>query len=184
MPDDRRATLEAIAFGDDPGVRPADRIRALELMSEATASEGALAATAAEVAALEDDLLAAELDALAAGDVLTLLRDEDERARRPATWAAIETAVRVLAGQLRIAPGREGLATREDEPEEAAPPESLNEAREAASAPLDAARDALDAPGVRPPELALPGIDADAFLESQRRAWGAGRRGRARRTGG
>ncbi len=30
--DDRRATLEAIAFGSDPEVKPTDRLRALELL--------------------------------------------------------------------------------------------------------------------------------------------------------
>jgi hypothetical protein len=32
--DDRRAVLEAIAYGDDPDLRPADRLRALELLRD------------------------------------------------------------------------------------------------------------------------------------------------------
>lgn len=35
MNDDRRAALEAIAYGDDVDVRPGDRLRALELLDDA-----------------------------------------------------------------------------------------------------------------------------------------------------
>lgn len=34
MTDDRRAVLEGIAFGDDPKLNPADRLRALELLAQ------------------------------------------------------------------------------------------------------------------------------------------------------
>jgi hypothetical protein len=34
MTDDRRAVLEAIAYGDDPRLTPADRLRALEHLRE------------------------------------------------------------------------------------------------------------------------------------------------------
>src|SRR5215212_5831496 len=36
---DRKATLEAIAFGDDPHVRPSDRLKALEMLGEETGSD-------------------------------------------------------------------------------------------------------------------------------------------------
>ncbi len=34
MPDDRRATLEAIAYGSDERITPGDRIRALEQLGQ------------------------------------------------------------------------------------------------------------------------------------------------------
>lgn len=34
MPDDRRAVLEAIAFGDDRTIKPSERLRAIELLRE------------------------------------------------------------------------------------------------------------------------------------------------------
>ena len=34
MSDDRRAVLEALAFGDDPKLTPSDRLRGLELLRE------------------------------------------------------------------------------------------------------------------------------------------------------
>lgn len=36
MNDDRRAALEGIVFGNDPGITPADRLRALELRQTET----------------------------------------------------------------------------------------------------------------------------------------------------
>jgi hypothetical protein len=35
MNDDRRAVLEAIAYGDDPSIKPAERLKALELLGPA-----------------------------------------------------------------------------------------------------------------------------------------------------
>jgi hypothetical protein len=53
--DDRRAVLEAIAYGDDPDLRPADRLRALELLREYRDDEDVASLLAREVAGLGED---------------------------------------------------------------------------------------------------------------------------------
>ncbi len=68
MNDDRRALLEALAFGDDPKVTPSDRLRALELLRAEHGGQGRpdfSDLTDAELDAAEDaDLSAALVDLL------------------------------------------------------------------------------------------------------------------------
>lgn len=58
MPDDRRALLEAIAYGDDPKVTPNDRLRALEMLDRLAIPEDDEAlAIGREVAGMTDEEL-------------------------------------------------------------------------------------------------------------------------------
>lgn len=58
MLDDRRALLEAIAYGDDPKVTPNDRLRALEMLNALTIPEDDEAlAIGREVAGMTDEEL-------------------------------------------------------------------------------------------------------------------------------
>jgi hypothetical protein len=60
-----RAVLEAIAFGDDPEVRPSDRLRALDLLAEQRDEDLSLEdLIRRDVARLSDEDLDAWLDAL------------------------------------------------------------------------------------------------------------------------
>jgi hypothetical protein len=86
--DDARAVLEGIAFGDDPMIRPGERLRALELLSAAEADRHCFCD---EVARLDGAALHELEDALLAG--LFLARDDDERRRVwPQTTAALDSA--------------------------------------------------------------------------------------------
>jgi hypothetical protein len=73
MTDDRRALLEAIAFGDDQRVTPSDRLRALEHLSRIEETDPPNAGYSSELASLEGEELDRHLDALLAekiaGDV-------------------------------------------------------------------------------------------------------------------
>lgn len=70
--DDRRALLESIAFGDDPELRPADRLRALDLLGAFEPDGGPrghaglraqfAAMSDTEIDALHDEMLAADLE--------------------------------------------------------------------------------------------------------------------------
>lgn len=59
--DDRRAVLEAIAYGDDPRLAPTDRLRALELLGQLGAVPGGMEGY---VAGLSDEQLEQELQAI------------------------------------------------------------------------------------------------------------------------
>lgn len=92
-PQRQRALAEAMAFGDAAGVRPADRLKALELLRELDAIEPDGMQTARELAGMPDHALQREVDALVAGLVgeilvgdrdgfprtLKIIRDEAER---------------------------------------------------------------------------------------------------------
>ena len=88
----RRAVLEAIAFGDDPGIRPADRLRALELLADGERVEEV--PFLREVMAIPAD----ELDALLARDVL------GNEGRYPPLTAAVRAEVERRARELAQAP--------------------------------------------------------------------------------
>lgn len=63
MPDDRRAVLEGIAYGNDPKVTPGDRLRALEMLHGGMdADEDAADYIARYVASLSDEQLDRELE--------------------------------------------------------------------------------------------------------------------------
>jgi hypothetical protein len=67
--DDRRAVLEAIAYGDDPDLRPSDRLRALELLRDYRDDEDVASLLAREVAGLGEDVAQATLDAMVAAEL-------------------------------------------------------------------------------------------------------------------
>jgi hypothetical protein len=71
MTDDRRAVLEAIAYGDDPELRPADRLRALELLREYRDDEDLDTIFRREIAEMNEDTLLAHLDSLLAFEFAT-----------------------------------------------------------------------------------------------------------------
>jgi hypothetical protein len=91
MSDERRAVLEAIAYGNDPAIRPAERLQALELLDR-IAPDDQWAIFREELAGLTSAELQLRLDAHVAAMFATA--DDDERSRAwPATMAALEAAV-------------------------------------------------------------------------------------------
>ena len=64
--DDRRATLEAIAYGHDPERRPADRLKALELLMLA-GEDPTPPSVRAQLAAMTEAELDAELRSFGIG---------------------------------------------------------------------------------------------------------------------
>ncbi len=100
MKDDKRAVLEGIAFGDDPKVTPADRLRALEQLRELEhGPDQATIEIAREVAAMSEAELAFEF----AGFMAPI---GDEASTPAMTEAEVERRVQthidqmVAAGQL------------------------------------------------------------------------------------
>jgi len=87
---EHRAYLEAIATSDDPGVRPGDRVRAIELLhAHDPDDEGVVDAAIVRAAWLSGDELDSEVDAVTAAFV-QLIRSDPELAKRfPLTVAAI-----------------------------------------------------------------------------------------------
>jgi hypothetical protein len=99
MNDDRRAALEAIAYGDDSEVRPGDRLRALELLEGVPGEQRPIAEYVQEVTG---EALDNELDPLLAGTVEAALTNPDDT-RYPALVAAFRRAVeRHAAAQVDV----------------------------------------------------------------------------------
>jgi len=90
MNDDRRAALEAIAYGDDSDVRPGDRLRALELLESVPGEQRPIAEY---VQGVSGEALDPELDALLAGTVEAALADPDRDTGYPHLVAAFRRAV-------------------------------------------------------------------------------------------
>lgn len=91
--DDRRSTLEAIAYGDDPELRPADRLKALEQLRELPDVESRDVCPSCQLAAdTPDDVLDRRLDQHVADDVAAALTDP-ERFPYPETIATVEREV-------------------------------------------------------------------------------------------
>ena len=61
---DARAVLEAIVYGSDPGIRPADRIRALELLGYGSHTSSSADRIRDDLESLHGDALDMELDDL------------------------------------------------------------------------------------------------------------------------
>ena len=85
---DRRAVLESIAYGDDAGVRAADRLRAIEMLRELDAAEPDHQAPS-ELAELRDAELDRYLDALLAEEIAADVLGPGER------WPTLAAALRV-----------------------------------------------------------------------------------------
>ena len=104
MNPDRRAVLEAIAYGNARDIRPGERLRAIELLAELAGDGDIDLELYRRVANLEGDDLQAEQDGIVAG-VLSASDDDDLRDRWPRTVEVmerrIEVRARVLADELR-----------------------------------------------------------------------------------
>lgn len=61
MPEDRRAMLEALAYGEDPDLKPSDRLRALEQLHELDRASDAAVDLAHEVLSMSEEALDREL---------------------------------------------------------------------------------------------------------------------------
>jgi hypothetical protein len=95
---DAQALLEAVAFGRDPDLKPADRLRALEMLSELDPEPDLDDAFRAEVARLDGPALDRELDALCGpGIVADALAGGD---RYPMMARLIRDAVEARAHEL------------------------------------------------------------------------------------
>ena len=86
---DGRAVLEAVAFGDDPSVRAADRLRAIEILRELDATEPDHQAPSSELAELRDAELDRYLDALLAEEIAADVLGPGER------WPTLAAALRL-----------------------------------------------------------------------------------------
>jgi hypothetical protein len=90
MPDDRRELLELLAYGRDPDVRPADRLRALELLEVMAGTEDVAVAIARELEHLPDEAIAELADAAQADIVGRIIRGDGATiALYPATAAVV-----------------------------------------------------------------------------------------------
>jgi hypothetical protein len=69
MPEDRRAVLEAIAFGSDREVKPVDRLRALELLRELD-GEPEPELRDHDLSGMSGEVLDAHLDALCGSEIV------------------------------------------------------------------------------------------------------------------
>lgn len=117
MNDDRRAALEAIAYGDDSDVRPGDRLRALELLDDAQRRRDA--DWQSQRKSDTDPELLARLDRSLAGYVLALAHGtEPPVPELPETAAALREAQERARAEARAALEPEP-EPREPEPEQA-----------------------------------------------------------------
>ncbi len=138
---DRRAVLEEIAFGGDPKVLPADRLRALDALAELDGGD-----FAAEVERASEGALDELLDAATATTVELLLDDDRATAARyPATAAALHAAVERRASEL----SRSRRRPRRREPEPPPEPAEISQAeqRDEPVVEADERADALLPPG-------------------------------------
>jgi hypothetical protein len=104
MSDDRRAVLVAIAYGNDPAIRPAERLQALELLDRMP-FEDEWEVFREELRGLSGEELQLGLDAVVS--TVFAITDEAERRRKwPATMAALDAAVdqRVVAALATMPP--------------------------------------------------------------------------------
>jgi len=86
---EHRATLEAVAYGDDPGVRPTDRLKALELLAQLDAeADGDGWRNRRPVPEHEHDLIAA-IDSNLAAYVLAMAYGQDVALDLPETATAL-----------------------------------------------------------------------------------------------
>ena len=85
-----RAVLEAIAFGNDPDLRPADRLRALELLRQIDSSDAPALEFARSLLALDDDALDEEIDASTTALLTLVFSDEEQAARYPRSAAFLK----------------------------------------------------------------------------------------------
>ena len=93
--DDARPVLEAIAFGDDPRISPADRLRALELLRDVAPIESNLIPR--EVAAMSNVMLDETLDALLGPEIVASALDDSGW---PVMGSLIREAVEARAREL------------------------------------------------------------------------------------
>jgi hypothetical protein len=93
---DRRLLLESIAFGDDPSIRPADRLHALEMLDDVANEEPG--DFRVELANLSGEQLDLELDAYLGGRVVASAVAGEHRF--PIMEAALAAAIEDCAGEL------------------------------------------------------------------------------------
>jgi hypothetical protein len=114
--EDRRELLELLAYGRDPEIRPADRLRAVELLREIDGGEDVETTIVRELAHLPDEALA-EMTDLAQADVVRRIIDGDVETMTlyPVTtavlrgaWASMPTSRRSPDSR----PGAEPSASR------------------------------------------------------------------------
>lgn len=91
MTDERRAVLESIAFAADPAIRPAERLRALELLNDADREKVCFCDQVAglsleELHRMEDEILAA----------LVFSRDADPADSMKSTWPQTAAALEII----------------------------------------------------------------------------------------
>jgi hypothetical protein len=97
--EDRQAVLEAIAFGRDRTIRPAERLRAIELLAEIAGDADLDLELYRRVANLDGDELQAEQDAIVAG-VIAAVDDAGLSARWPRTCEVITRRIEARAREL------------------------------------------------------------------------------------
>lgn len=144
MSDDRRALLEAIAYGDDPKVTPNDRLRALEMLDRLAIPEDDEAlAIGREVAGMTDEELDQALAEYApampgslVAEVFDIARQVQEEAGR---LARVADPRAITEGGQQV----ERVAKRP--PADAAPPAAATEESKADPAP-DRSPDSRKAP--------------------------------------
>jgi hypothetical protein len=89
--EDRRALLEAVAFGTDPAIRPSERLRALELLDQMPSEEDE-SIFREELHGLDGRELQLHFDAVLAAAFM--LADEEGRRREwPATIRVLDAEV-------------------------------------------------------------------------------------------
>jgi len=96
---DRQAVLEAIAFGRDRTIRPAERLRAIELLAELAGGVDVDLELFRRVGNLDGDELQAEQDAIVAA-VLISGSEEERRERWPRTCEVIERRIEERAQEI------------------------------------------------------------------------------------
>jgi hypothetical protein len=85
---DERALLEAVAFGRDPDLKPADRLRALEMLRELGPEPDLEDAFRAELARLDGRELDLQLDAYCGAEIVRSALAGEGR------WPTMEAALR------------------------------------------------------------------------------------------
>jgi hypothetical protein len=188
MPDDPRAVLEAIAYGDDANIRPADRLAALQQLG-AFEGEALCAACTCSACQLRRELehLGDDGQAAAQQPLRTRIPDEwveeaaghrvrqvvaDVVAGRPTQGWAADVARAIDERAQQLAQERAGAQRRASAADTAPAPERARRAlgaliRQKALPPgaqAEDGRDSAEDQPVQPP----PGIDVDAGWPSRR----------------
>jgi hypothetical protein len=100
----RRELLELLAFGRDPDVRPAERLRALELLEQMTEEDDRALAFAREAATMDEATVRAWEDAFFANLIARISDDEKQAlAEYPGIAAALSRAVDERAREIESA---------------------------------------------------------------------------------